>query len=151
MTLPQQIDVDELVGTYMVSNTPAYLYKHYRRSESVAWMAGNLSVEQLVALLREAREKLIKSPADMALAYAAVVALSLKDYELVREIIEGLDTTGLEWGKDIKINVISHAKPTTLTVIKPGTSRKSFAEPKGGSCTSSMHFAQAPRTKEEDI
>lgn len=87
----------QLVRVYMVANTPAYLYRKLLSEESVAELAAANSVEQLIDFILRVDESQERSVEDVAGAYGAVVALTLKDSQRVIEALEDVRLENLEW------------------------------------------------------
>lgn len=82
---------------YVVSNTPGYLYKHFRREAGVERLAHTYSAEQLVEHIVEVESKEGRTLADVASAYAACVALTFHDLRLVLELMNRVELQKLEW------------------------------------------------------
>ncbi len=120
MTLPEQIDVQSLVETYVVSNTPKYLYKELRATLSVQWLARNLPVQRISEIFKEIQRKKEKSVEDLSVAYAALVSLSLKDEPEARSAIQELPPEGFQWAREIKEIATSSVIPTvSMITIMP--------------------------------
>lgn len=107
MTLPAEIDIDDVFKIYIFSNTPSYLYRKLRVSSTVKWAARNLSVAQVLDIYGQTRQARGSSGHALAVAYAMLVALSLMDYSEVKPAVEGLETEGLEWGAIILRKIVA--------------------------------------------
>lgn len=115
MSWPEQIDSAPLAATYLVANTPAYLYKAFRGDDSVRRLAQLFTAEELAKLFRKAVAQTERSPIDVVQAYAALVAMTLHDYEEWRSVLMGLDVTVLDWGERIRQIALSRAVSSLVT------------------------------------
>lgn len=118
MNIPREINVEEIDLIYIVSNTPAYLFKRMRGSESVLWMASNLSTEKLVQLYTYLRSEEGNNNYPVSLSYATLIALSTKELSLATDTLKRLPLIGLDWGKQILSIANSQAVPTLTTDLK---------------------------------
>ena len=68
--------IDRLARIYAVSNTPAYLFKHFRKDPEIQSLAKKSSPDELISLIQqtECKEKL--SLTDVVKVYIATVALT---------------------------------------------------------------------------
>jgi len=92
---------ENLVQTYMVANTPGYLYKHYRRMEALQELRKRYSPEELATFVEEVDTSPEASLEDVVKAYAATVALTLGDNSSAVAVVEGLRVERLAWVKRI--------------------------------------------------
>ena len=101
MTLDEQA-VGEIRAVYLVSNTPLYMFKRMRRLPVVQQLATALSGPELVAqYLLRARKK-DRTPDDIAVAYACLVALTCRPSGEATSLLESVDLSGLQWGPYIR-------------------------------------------------
>lgn len=100
MNVPPGIDIDSIRNIYILANTPAYLYKELRANASVQRLARTLEVPELFEIYRQAARS--KASADeVSLGYAALVAMTLKDYHAVKEVFDRLSAYKLDWAPKI--------------------------------------------------
>ncbi len=107
----------ELEATYVVANTPEYLYRRLRDSEVVRRLANDFSAELLATMYREVLAKPNRTASDVAQAYAAMVALTLRDYSEWRPLIDGFEITTLDWAERIRAIAKQRATPTVVTSL----------------------------------
>jgi hypothetical protein len=98
MTASQVLDTDTIVGHYALANTPGFLYRKLKEEPSVRRLANELTTAELFAIVSECDGKEERSVLDVAVAYAALAAMSLQDYTVVRSAIMGWQPKALAWG-----------------------------------------------------
>ena len=107
----------ELETTYVVANTPAYLYRKLRESDVVRQLAGEFNAEQLTALYHNLVAVPNRTVSHVAQAYAMMVAMTLRDYAEWRPLIDGLDVSRLDWAERIRAIATQRATPTLATSL----------------------------------
>ena len=112
--------LEPLAALYLAANTPGFLYDTYRRSLTVQTLAATQQVQDLVETVNHVAGMAKRSLADVVTAYAALVALTLKDYEDVGSELPKLAMVGLEWTE--KLIAIWDG-------LRMSTSRQSFELP----------------------
>lgn len=96
-----RIEVQSLAQVFLVANTPAYLVKHFRRSDSVQRLANEASTEELVQLYERAAGNRTLDELTV-LGYAALVALTLQNTNKARRALQQLSGgPHLDWGPRI--------------------------------------------------
>ena len=101
MSILSDQEIEELGLVYLVANTPRYLFKHLRAHPSVQRMGEEVGVDFLLPLYSKNLKKQTKSIGEICVAYAALIAMSYKDWETVAPLLEALETKGLDWGSEI--------------------------------------------------
>lgn len=96
------LDLDSLRQIRLVSNTPAYLYKHFRRNGSLQRFADSCSATDLAEMLDSLEQRKRKTGNYEITLYAIAVALSLKDYSEVRTLLNRLSKFDIKWMPEIK-------------------------------------------------
>jgi len=109
---PSTHEIEDLARDYLLSNTPAYLFKRFRSHESVQRMARNLPSPQLVRMYEDNRQQNEKALMDVVLAYAALIALSLADDPSAHTALRQLNAEGLDFAADL-IEIGDSARKTT--------------------------------------
>jgi hypothetical protein len=93
------LNIENLEGKLAVSNTPAYLYKHYRADKSVYELSKNNTPELIDALRKIFKD--VESTEHLAKIYAIVIALTFKPYNEVKDFFEAFKDSGLMWAGKI--------------------------------------------------
>src|SRR5712692_6321063 len=90
-----------LAELYLAANTAPYLYRHYRAEESVQLLAKENTAAELMAMITDTVKKNNRSSLDMATAYAAVVAITFRDFKEISAPIKNSRVIELEWWDQI--------------------------------------------------
>jgi hypothetical protein len=90
------LSIDRIFEIYAVANIPAYLFRKLRSEESVKAFADANTSEDLRRLVCETDRKQCRSPVDVAIAYAAVVALTYKSFKDMK-VMEDTQFDNLRW------------------------------------------------------
>lgn len=96
------LDLESLRQIVLLSNTPAYLYKHFRISVSLRGFAQACSVDDLDDILSSLRQRKRKTGNYAVTLYAVAVALSFKEYSKVRPLLGELGRFDAKWIHQIK-------------------------------------------------
>ena len=113
------LNIDQLAQTYLVANTPSYLYRHYRSDQSVQDFARHNNTEDLVSIAEQISRFKNRTLEDLILAYAAIVALTFKDFREVKDALGRASFTGLDWATDI-IKLWDNTRIPTQTINVKG-------------------------------
>jgi hypothetical protein len=112
--------VQEFRETYIVSNTPLYLYKQLRRLQAVQNLASLVSADDLTAGYLERVNAKDRTVDDVATAYAFLVALTHKESQEAFLQLRSLDVSRLEWAAVIRDTYFSKVLPeTSLDITIP--------------------------------
>jgi len=94
--------IREFREAYLVSNTPLYLYKRLRRLAAVQYLASAVRKDEIAAEYSKRANVSNRSPDDVAIAYACLVALTHKDPSEAVPFLRSLDLGGLDWAPAIR-------------------------------------------------
>ncbi len=132
--------IEDLVGIVISANTPRYLYKHFHRSEFVARLAETHSSEALVGIIRETQAKDLRSAEDIALAYACLIALTIRPSTKALPLLATLDAPSLAWSREIvEIHLSAFVPVAAIDVHVP--------TPTGSTTDTSSHARKDTRVK----
>ncbi len=120
MTIPENINVKSLREAYILANTPGYLYKRFLENPSVHRLARTQTTDELLGMYRAAVDTNDPTADDIALGYAALVAVTLKDYREARAALERLRNNDLRWADSIiEMFLLRPTSINTRTIIAP--------------------------------
>lgn len=105
--------IRRLTEIYLVANTPPYLYRQFRSDQSVQNLADQTSEEELVKLIKQVDSSEERKISDVAVAYAATVALTFKDSKSVDLALDGVQFENLQWVRSI----LRFWKETTIPTL----------------------------------
>jgi hypothetical protein len=125
---PENLRAEDLAGIYLAANTPAYLLKHFRRSPIVERLGKELNVEQLSELLAAILSQRERTSLDIAKAYAALIAISTRNYSEWMEPIRNLDLARLDWGNELREQMRQQAVPFGITVLQQSSNAASVLQ-----------------------
>lgn len=112
----------DLSTVYLVSNTPRYLYKQLRIHPTVQRMGEKHTLDEIILVHTNSLNKKDKTAADIALAYASLVAMRFKERDAVAPMLANIHVDELEWGQEI-IDILKKTewdtKILTLDMPKP--------------------------------
>ncbi len=94
--------VRDFASVYLVSNTPAYLYRHLRALPAVQQLACENDLSDLVSGFADIAARADRSAEDAALAYACLVAMSCLDRAPATQALLSLDASALPWGGQVR-------------------------------------------------
>lgn len=102
------------IEIYAVANTPTYLYRQFRSKEIIRDLANRYLEEDLINYIKKIDSSQDPSISDVANAYAVSVALTFKNSEKVKKLLQSYQFKRLEWishiiqiWKDTEIPTIS--------------------------------------------
>lgn len=103
---------DALQSYFVFANTPAYLFRHYRRNPAVQVLGSQCRVEELVAEIESLKDE--PPTVDVAVRlYALLVAITLSADPAARDTVRALSCPSLSWFEDIKRIFLASGMPTT--------------------------------------
>ena len=97
MTRLSLVEVREVLATYLVANTPFYLYRHLRASPTVQRLADSSSSAELAAFISRVDGEERPSTVAVALAHACAVALTYQRSDIADGAIAHLALQHLRW------------------------------------------------------
>ena len=95
----EQDELDRLVDTFVVANTPIYLYKHFRDNPTVRRMAHETPPSDLMRTYNDIAKKTQRTPEEAAQGYAALIALTLCEYDVANHLLSELRSYRPRLGK----------------------------------------------------
>jgi len=94
------LNTRQLATTYLVANTPAFLYNAFRTDASVQRLATENTSDDLAQHVEQIAGQETRSVKETVSAYAALVALTLQPYPAARLLV-GRQIAALEWAHDL--------------------------------------------------
>jgi formate dehydrogenase maturation protein FdhE len=102
------------IEIYVVANTSTYLYRQFRSKEIIRDLANRYPEKDLINYIKKIDSSQNPSISDVANAYAVSVALTFKNSEKVKKLLQSYQFKRLEWishiiqiWKDTEIPTIS--------------------------------------------
>ena len=127
--LPRLPNLDQAAKTFLVANTPSYLFSHLRRDLTVQWMAQNFSTAELTDTLRYYTAEGAGEDVAPVAVYACLVALSFKPFPEYRHWMESFQAPGVRWLPELK-GMLSAGREVTARLnieVKPPPMRPEAA------------------------
>jgi len=115
-TILQSINFENLIGIYLVSNTPAYLYKHFRSSTTIYELSRE-SVIDLTSEYMSISSKVEKNLEDIVKAYSIICAFTFKSSMEAEDFFSKADMDFLDWGEFIQKLFLSTASSEKIIFI----------------------------------
>lgn len=105
-------EFEELIGIYLIANTPAYLFRRYRASQFIQRLGKSSKplelAEEIVKFLALDKPSLL----DVVSCFAAATALASKTPSEVRSVIDALPKQRPSWLDEV-LHQSSIARPST--------------------------------------
>lgn len=117
MGLVDQLDLKSLCETYLVANTPMYLYRHLRSNNSLRRIAEDFSAEGLVAEYESRTTKQRRSVEDIAVAYAMLSAITQLDYPVAMAALDNMDLSRLDWATELRDIYLATRRPVSYVGV----------------------------------
>jgi hypothetical protein len=136
----------EFLEVYLVSNTPLYLFKRLRRLPAAQQLARALSGEELAAEYLRRTKAQNRTPDDVAIAYACLIAITHKDPPEAVSVLRSLDLTGLAWApaiRDLFTAKVPAGRSHYITITAPAVPSVHF----GTDATTSSGSTDVPRPR----
>ena len=106
-------DLADLRETYLLANTPAYLFKHFRNSPIVMALADKHSMHQLLYGVRGATRTSAHRQDDLIEGYACLAAMTIKDPSAAIRMLRDERLGDGEWMAAIANHAIRTMTPET--------------------------------------
>lgn len=144
------LDPKEIVTAYVYANTPMYLYQHLRSIESLRELATESPISSLVEEYNEKTTKEKREEADIAIAYAMLIAVTFLEYRKALDAFDRFDLSRLDWGRDIKGIFIRTSPISNFISIsqKPEISR--IEQALSDSSTNILALEISPKSQNEE-
>jgi hypothetical protein len=99
---PSDLDIERIVYTYAISNTPHFFYRKLRNDPFVIDIA-KYPIQSITKTFIQLGENGIESVKELVYLYALYIALTRKeDYIQVKQFYDNEGAIGLEWFPEIK-------------------------------------------------
>lgn len=111
------LNIDALTNVYLVANTPAYLFRHFRNNETVQNFADSHSVAQLASEINRVSALTVpeRNIRDIVSAYSSIVGLTFKNPADVLKVLENVEFNRILWGD--RILSLWEPYPTYVTTM----------------------------------
>lgn len=103
------LDLETLAETYSYANTPSYLYKHFRRNDTVAALSSEYTPDELVEGFNRAMAEKNPHAGILVVIYSIIMAMTLKEYSQVKSFFDELRECALPWAKELSNIFLSSA------------------------------------------
>ncbi len=117
MNISDDLNLPLLGEILLLANTPNYVYKNFRRQETVRQLATKYSAEQLIQEYHSRLSRADRLNDDLIVAYAVLVGLTFLDYSKAIDAINKLDMSLIIWGHEIKNIFVATAKVVNVVDI----------------------------------
>jgi hypothetical protein len=105
--------VNEVV---LFSNTPSFLISQLRKNGATMYVSQVLSTAETIDLLRKLEKP--KDVTELTWAYVLLVSLFLRDdLQEFRDKLESLNFSCIQWGNEIRRNILTEMTPTSFHTI----------------------------------
>lgn len=114
-----RFDLNELGPIYLYANTPMSLFRSLKDSAALYDVTSEFSADELIEQYNEVASKPKKTGEEVVRAYALLVSLSYRDYNEISNLLDKIDTNGLDWAAHIIEILKATGKNTDSMEIKP--------------------------------
>lgn len=111
------LDISSLEETFISANTPLYIYKNFRKNNSIQNLAEMFDSDYLIKLFNTLVREKRKDLETLIFIYSVIIALTFKDYFKVKRFFSKLDAYRLEWSKELKEIVLTNSKITQMAQV----------------------------------
>ena len=129
--------IENFLEIYIVSNTPFYLYKHFRLHPKIQQLSKEYSIEKLLAIISKIDQSKKRAINTIVIAYIATVALTFYNTSSVHGVLKSFKVKNLDWFWDIikvwedtRISMSAHKydfKPDYYKPLQEGDISSSFS------------------------
>lgn len=113
--LDKILDLDVLKEKLIFSNTPLYLYKHFRRNESIQELSKRYDSKTLIRIFGNIMMSQNDDLISLVSVYSIIIALTFKEYSEVRQFFLTLDSyNNLKWSRELKEIFFSYSMITQI-------------------------------------
>lgn len=116
MTTDQAHPLPEAARVFVVANTPAYLFKHFRSIQQIQTLAAEMSTKAVVERCRKLASLKKRTMDDELNFYVHLVALCFAPKSEYRDALVDLAESPFRWAKPLASLIDSHAKASDLIV-----------------------------------
>lgn len=146
--LIDQTNLKYLTAKYLFSNTPMYLYQHYRRNVSLQNLAIKNKPETLAEEFKRITSKETKSLEETVTAYSILMSFTFLDYGKAFELLNSLAVSKLEWGTELKDIYNANKKVWNILRLTPVPLKFRQEQIKSQSSTNIVTLGTKPKKKE---
>jgi hypothetical protein len=114
-----QLTADErssILEIYVLANTPSFIYRRMRELPAAQRLADGSSVAALRSQCSKVAAKKKRTVEEVALAYGAIVALTLKEPQPAKKVFKDIAKLDLDWAENIVAMHLS--RPATMTTAE---------------------------------
>jgi len=110
-------ELQDLKEIFLLANTPSYLYKNFRQNNSINRLSQKYEAQELITYFKVTAEseKIIFD--DVITIYALLVAMSFKEYGVIKKFLSEMGKYQLEWLDELKTIIISNVRVTSTFTI----------------------------------
>jgi hypothetical protein len=120
MKLPPKGTFDSVASTYVVANTPMFLYKHLRNDPTVFRISTDFDTSEILELLNYyADGPGSRRHESLAAAYAFLVSLSFKPAPEFEKDLRSFESPHLRWLAPIKDLILAENPTRTVQINIP--------------------------------
>jgi hypothetical protein len=113
-----RINEELLSDTVILSNTPSFLFRRFRRDATVQMLAERFSEFELAEFARQYGTRANRSFLDKVYAYANIVALSFKPASAIRDALRKQPAPAIPWANELIAQAIVEAPSETLKTVR---------------------------------
>lgn len=114
MEIDKVLDFNSLTRIFILSNTPLYLYKNFRRNQTVQELSTRYGSSSLIEFVEQAVVEKKLTLEKLVSIYSVIIALSFKNYSEVVDFFNRLDRFEIQWSKELKEIWLSKARITEI-------------------------------------
>lgn len=115
------IHEDRLVAILSVSNTPGYMIRNFRQDPAVDALVKLSTYDELRQALKDILDGTSTSVHDGAIAYAYLIAMSVKDAPRTAQMLANGEFRRLGWAEQVVSYELVRMQPTTIAELKVPT------------------------------
>lgn len=114
LEIDKLLDLETLKEIFIVSNTPLYLYKNFRKNGTVQGLSNRYSTYTLIKFFETAINNQNDNLDRLVSIYSIIIALTFKDYSEIHHFFNKLDSYEIEWSKELKAIFMSSVEITQI-------------------------------------
>ncbi len=112
------LNMDSLKTIYIVSNTPMYLYKNFRKDASVQELSNRYSADELIDLFYQIMGDMGKEIEQLTTLYAIMMSLTYKECQQAKVFFETQELYDIEWFEEFRDIYFSTSRITEVHEVK---------------------------------
>jgi hypothetical protein len=115
--MKNELNLDELKETYLVSNTASFLLENLSSDESILSLINNYSTAQIIKCFSQISRKKINEIDDLVFAYALYIAIILKSDSLSYNFLKNKGIINFEWFVELRNIFLTKYNPLNIFII----------------------------------